>query len=84
VTAVLLVMAADLATWLLVPEGVRAAAESNALVPYVSPIVLKLAAVLVIGAVLARLDADRRAGAVRLVVAITAVGIATNLTGLLP
>jgi Co/Zn/Cd efflux system component len=81
--AVLLVMAADLGTWLLVPAGVRAG-ESNALVPYVSPLVLKVVAVLVIGAVVARLDAHRRAGAVRLVVGITSVGIATNLVGLLP
>jgi len=81
-TAVLLVMAADLGSFLLVPEAVRAAAESNALVPYVSPVLLKLAAVLVIGAVVARLEQRRRAGAVRLVVGITLVGIASNVAGL--
>ncbi len=83
-TAVLLVMAADLASWLLVPETVRAAAESN---PFAgSPVlalVLKVAAVLVIGVVVARLEERRRAGAVRLVVGITALGVASNLGGLL-
>jgi hypothetical protein len=82
-TAVLLVMAADLGTWLLVPAGVRAASESNPLAagPVVA-LALKLAAVLVIGAVVARLEKHRRAGAVRLVVGITLVGVASNLAGL--
>ena len=82
-TAVLLVMAADLGSWLLVPETVRAASESNPLAsgPLVA-LVLKLTAVLVIGAVVARLEERRRAGAVRLVVGITAVGVLSNVAGL--
>lgn len=78
---VTLAMAADLLSWVLVPEPVRAM-ESNALVPYVSPLVLKVGAVLTIVALLRRLTTRSPKLAVRLVVVITAIGVGSNLTGL--
>lgn len=74
-------MGLDLATWLLVPAPVRAAAESNVLATgFVAALLLKLAAILAIFGLLSRLR-SRKWVAVALVVGICLVGAASNLRG---
>lgn len=80
--ALVAAMGLDLVSWLLVPEPIRVAAESNAFVPYVSPVALKVLAILVILGLLTRLTTRQPTAAIRLAVAITIIGAASNLTGL--
>jgi hypothetical protein len=76
-------MALDLGTWWLVPPDVRAMAESNAFVPYVSPIALKIAAVLAILGLASRFTTRQPTAAYAIASWIALVGAVSNLGGLI-